>query len=331
MLACLRTGRDIYLPSKFWDDLNRKNLEQLQTQGLENLKRTVAQNYFTWVVGIRSDQFRFLARQMQIQDWGAVLTSIPKNSADTGLGWFKHFQLCVFTRMLWLFALRSDVLGLLNSIDEPAFGNPFPIRLGDRLISQDLANSVLELYSMNESRSWNADNTETVCELGAGYGRTAYAFMKARPGCKYIIVDIPPALYVSQRYLTEVLPDKRIAPFCSNLDEVQLRDMIAESDLIFLLPHQAEMLTDKSIDLFINISSLHEMTMDQVSAYFGLIDRKTRGRLYLKQWKRFFNAKDNLTISESDYPYPERWRLRFSRTTPAQPSFFEAVYDIENK
>ena len=38
------------LPSKYWVELNKKNLEQLQKSGLENFKRTLALNYFTFLV-----------------------------------------------------------------------------------------------------------------------------------------------------------------------------------------------------------------------------------------------------------------------------------------
>ena len=38
------------LPSRYWEELNSKNLEQLADSGFENFKRTVARNYFTWIV-----------------------------------------------------------------------------------------------------------------------------------------------------------------------------------------------------------------------------------------------------------------------------------------
>ena len=35
------------LPSKYWEELNRKNLQQLADSKYENFKRTLARNYFT--------------------------------------------------------------------------------------------------------------------------------------------------------------------------------------------------------------------------------------------------------------------------------------------
>ena len=57
-------------------------------------------------------------------------------------------------------------------------------------------------------------------------------------------------------------------------------------------------------------------------------DRTLSGRLYLKQWKRWHNPADNVVLSEGSYPYRPSWKKLYSRTTLAQPSFFEAVYEV---
>ena len=44
MYSCLEQGEDIYLPSRFWQTLNEKNLGQLRELGFENFKQTLAQN-----------------------------------------------------------------------------------------------------------------------------------------------------------------------------------------------------------------------------------------------------------------------------------------------
>ena len=46
--------------SQFWLDLNKRNIEQLKEYGYENFKRTVALNYFTWIIGFGDEQFSFL-------------------------------------------------------------------------------------------------------------------------------------------------------------------------------------------------------------------------------------------------------------------------------
>jgi putative sugar O-methyltransferase len=328
MFDCMLQGNEVYLPSKFWQQLNEKNIIQLESTGLQNIKRTVAQNYFTWVVGLRNDQFRYLAMRTGFGGWGEILRQLPAYDPSTGVSRARFYELCIFTRMLWRLAVSYDTHRLLERIQEPQFGNPFPIFFRGRLISQDLANSVLELYSILDAVPLVFADRPTVCELGAGYGRNAYLFLEAFKQSKYVIVDIPPALYVSQEYLARVLPDRKILRFSCFLDMAQMREQLEWADVAFLLPHQAELLAEKSVDLFINISSLHEMTRPQIDTYFGLIDRLTRGYFYMKQWKSFTNPRDGITIRERDYPYPQRWKCLLSRTARAQPAFFESVYAV---
>jgi len=95
-------------------------------------------------------------------------------------------------------------------------------------------------------------NPKTIIELGAGYGRTAYVFLKANPDIRYTICDIEPALSIAKRYLISQFPD---------------------ADITFLSPNNLRHLPKKSADLFITISSLQEMPMEQIKYYYKQIDR----------------------------------------------------------
>ena len=75
-----------------------------------------------------------------------------------------------------------------------------------------------------------------------------------------------------------------------------------EAAIIFLTPNQLELLPDKSIDLFVNISSFHEMRMDQIKYYFGEIDRLTRRYFYFKQWKKLKFLSKTKRFRKPDLP-----------------------------
>jgi hypothetical protein len=142
-------------------------------------------------------------------------------------------------------------------------------------------------------------------------------------------VDIPPALFVAQRYLSSLFPNRKIFEFrpFGVLDDV--KEELQQSELVFLLPHQAEMLPAGCIDLFVNISSLHEMKREQIESYFQMIDRLVSGYFYTKQWRVSGNRFDALTIRETEYPVPRRWQPIFHRTPAIHRGFFEAMYQIE--
>jgi len=328
MFDCLSAGEAAYLPSKFWEKLNKINLGQLTDEGISNFKRTIAQNYFTWVVGIQDPQFQYLIRTMKITDWPRLLKGVFTADSSSSIPRMRQVELTLFTRMLWTLAERTDPLGLMAGMEEPALGNPFKICLRGKLISQDLANSLLEFYSIREVFSPSPKERFTIAELGAGYGRTAHVFLNAFPRCRYIIVDIPPALYVAQYYLTRIFPDRKAFRFRPFREIEEVKNEMDASDIVFLLPHQAEMLEKNTIRLFINISSLHEMTRDQLALYLILIDRLTDGYFYTKQWKVSINPEDGISIRHEDYPIPEVWDRLYLRTPKVQVSFFEAMYRV---
>ena len=235
----------------------------------------------------------------------------------------------MLTNLLWRYVEKNDTEGNLNRLVEPLEGNPLQVTWSGRLISQDLANSLLEYETIMHP---DVDKTKiaTVLELGPGYGRTAYVFLELHPNCRYVLVDIRPALYVAQRYLSDVFKDRKIFGFQTFDDFEAVRDDFDKADIIFLTPNQLELLPDQAIDLFINISSSHEMRMDQIQYYFKQIARLTRHYFYFKQWKETTVPLEEDTITEADYPIPDDWTLINRQQCKVQAKFFEAVYRLQD-
>src|SRR3984885_9256555 len=68
MFASVESGDVRARPSKYWVELNKMNLAQLQEHGYENFKRTIALNYFTFVRILPWDaQFRFLLSRLPLR------------------------------------------------------------------------------------------------------------------------------------------------------------------------------------------------------------------------------------------------------------------------
>lgn len=315
------------LPSKYWEELNRKNLQQLAESRYENFKRTVARNYFTWIVNPLNKQIRFLMKEAGT--WQSISYFMKALFAPRHEHFKKRHTVYynVLTNLLWEYVEKHDDENLLGKLVEPAEGNPLDVRQNGRLISQDLANSVLE-YKAILQPELDRQDIRTILELGPGYGRTAYVFLALQPGCRYILVDIPPALYVAQRYLTAVFPDRHVFPFRPIGSFEDVADEFNHSSIIFLTPNQLALLPDNATDLFINISSLHEMRMDQIRYYFTEIERLTRRYFYFKQWKETTVPFENENVREADYPVGEHWQLINRQQCEVQHKFFEALYEL---
>ena len=329
MFASVESGDVRARPSKYWVELNKMNLAQLQEHGYENFKRTIALNYFTFVRILPWDaQFRFLLSRLPLRTFVRCLKDALFAGKHEYFSSFNGIQSILYnflTLASWEFTRHAVSDSNLLALREPADGNPAAIH--DRsgaLISQDLASSILETSSMGARLA----SGSVVLEIGAGYGRDAYALLSTQPGIKYIIVDIPPALWVAETYLRRQFPNRRIFRYreFGNFEEVESE--FRDSDISFFLSTQIAKLPDGLADLAINISSLHEMRPEQISFYFSQFDRllKNDGVFYFKQWKRGAVLFENMIIRQEDYPIPSSWLCELSREAPLQTRFFEARY-----
>lgn len=315
------------LPSRYWVELNRKNLDQLQTSGYENFKRTIALNYFTWMVGPEDAQFRFLRGRLPAVtvalDAARALLGRRHDLFDRKQSWNYNF----LTQLLWSYAQTQDKERILDRLDEPLEGNPPRVYRRGKLISQDLANSALEYQAIMDA-GIERHNIRTVMELGAGYGRTAFTFLTLHPDIRYLVVDIPPALFVAERYLSSQFKDRRIFRYREFIDYSAVREEVERAEIAFFLPNQLPLLPTRMADLFINISSLHEMRQEQIEYYFEQIQRLTRRYFYFKQWKVSNIPYENIVIREEDYPIPAEWSAVYRRECAVQTYFFEALFRV---
>jgi putative sugar O-methyltransferase len=231
------------------------------------------------------------------------------------------------TYMLWEFVEKNGGKDILDSLEEPMEGNPPSINLNGKSISQDLANSVLEFQSISAAVN-DIGTMDTIMELGAGYGRTAFVFLNVFDKIKYIIVDIPPALYISERYLTSQFPDHKIFRFRHFENFSDVSDEFNNAQIIFLMPHQLNFLPDRTADMFLAIDCLHEMRPEQIAHYFRMFERHATS-LYLKCWKSTKIPYDNITVTEKDYPVPSYWKEIFWRDCKVQTAYFEALFVLD--
>jgi putative sugar O-methyltransferase len=329
-------GPAVLRPSEFWVHHNARNLEQISREGFGAFKRTVNTNYFQWEPGTPRGEDpharvsrHVLARWLRRPDPRVLRARLaePERSLHRGRAARWH-AVCVAA--LWELARRRDCLGLLDRLEEPETGEPPAVLHRGRRISEDLANSVLELATIVEAGG-PPPGSSLVIELGAGYGRFAWLMASAFDDVRYVVCDIPPALAISQRYLTELFPDVPVFGFRPFDEPAAVAEELAEARLAFLLPHQLANLPPLGADLFVNVSSLHEMRLDQIAEWFRIIDRHTRGRFYTKQWLRSVNVWDDLVVERGDYPVSAHWEVLLERPVEATPGFFEAVYRVASQ
>ena len=91
-------------------------------------------------------------------------------------------------------------------------GNPIWIPIEGINVSQDLPNTIFEINTFAKHLTFT-EKEFNVIELGAGHGRVGQLMLQKYNNMKYTIVDIPPALFISQWYRTNSLKGKNVFKF----------------------------------------------------------------------------------------------------------------------
>lgn len=313
----------------FWVDFNNLRIKELLSFGYDKFKQTVANTYCMWLEESESpESIKPIKHQLNF-----LLSNLSKKEIANakkfahGLPVFpyrtKDFNL--ITLLLWQYVKNQGLGEELARLEEPQEGSPpGAINFEGRLISQDIANSLLELDTIRQHTKQNP--IKTILEIGAGYGRNAYVWLCLGGVKKYVIVDIPPALYISQRYLSNQFPKKRVFRYRNFKSFDEIENEYRQADLIFLMPWQFEMLPAHCVDLIYAIDSLNEMNIDIIKHYCKIFDNLGKKYFYMKTWKVW--ESENQKINRNDYPIPAEWKCLLNRECRVQTDYFEALYKL---
>ncbi len=311
--------------SSAWELLSQKHFDELLRNGYRDFKRTIGCNYFNFLVQNGDPQMAFLEAALSPAVCFGLRTAAQSMPNDPNLQLPDQVTYRYFVLLLWTYAQSLDAAGYLDRLDEPQEGSPITVEVNGRRISSDLVNSVLEYYSIGEAMDFS--KCRRVLEIGGGYGRSAWSILQLNPHIQYTLVDVPPALYLAQRYLSSVL-EREIFRVRHFEDFADVESEMEGCSVVFLLPHQLCLLPNRRFDLTLNISSFGEMQPQMIAQYFDEIHRLTRGVFYSKQWKISKNPFDGIDVSEEDYPVKGSWQPLYQREARVQTEFFEAAYRI---
>ena len=305
--------------SKYWNFLCKKHIELLNEYGIENFKQTIERFHYWGEANIDSvlikplldDQVTVDVKVGEIYryyEFCSKLDSIQHNLANI---------------ILLNYIVNNGYGNYLEILEEPTFGNPIYIEYNQRRVSFSLLNSIIEIDVL--IKNLDLKQKTRFMEIGAGSGRTASALLSMLPDSKYIIVDIPPALFISQESLTRNFTDKKIFKFREIADHEEIREEFNAADIIFLSPEQMKFIPDKYVDIAIAIDCLHEMTTEDVEKYFENFNR-IADYFYFKcqivQWAK----TSNILYTIDSYPIKSHWTKLLHEKCFIPNDYFHAIY-----
>ena len=148
-----------------------------------------------------------------------------------------------------------------------------------------------------------------VLEIGGGFGSLARIIIKNK-NTKYFLIDLPEANLLSNYYLKNYFPEKKI------FDYLDFKNLDIEKEInnfdIFILPPNTINSKKLSFDFIINTRSFMEMNMYIIQEYFDLIQNKIVEGGFFLNVNRYFKSTVGEDIYLHKYPYDEKWDVVIS-------------------
>ncbi len=315
--------------SGWWKYNNIKDIKSLSKIGIDNYGE-IFFHYYTWY-GWTDEEINELLISLQDKKYYHNIDIYKKHKS---LSNNKSFLLNILLYTLYNLLVETKEFKYLNNLSDETFcknSHPF-IKIDNNYISHDKVNSLLELSEINKLNF--ISNNSKILEIGAGSGRIADTILSIYPKIKYVICDIPLAIYVSFYRLKKRFNDSKKIFLAININnEEDLKKIISENDIVFIFPHQLKYLERKSIDLTISISAFHEMEKKVIKFYMDQINRISY-KLYFTVWKKTlipFSLKGTILYANKEsYHINDKWTEVSNKKSYFPNTIIQKAYLINN-
>ena len=324
------SSESLKFSSKFWNKINISNLSQINHLGIEKFHTTLSRNYFAWSF-IDDDFINGLYDFCKENEIESIDTKVlMKQHESFTITQSINYNLISF--LLYQYLKKNGYLNDLKILEENNFmiENAPILKIDNLKLTQDKLHSLIEY---NEIKKITADQNLNYLEVGAGSGRTTETIIRLNKRInKYVIADLPPALYVNYLRIKNTFKNLNVK-MCENVNsKSDLQKLIEENDILFIFPHQIKYFNDSFFDIAIAIDCLHEMEKKVIKEYMDLFNLKAK-YLYYKVWEEsyvpycfnhYLNAR-----SKQDYFIKSNWKQIFNKKCICPSNYVELAYKIK--
>jgi len=326
------SSESLKFSSKYWNKINISNLNQINNLGIEKFHTTLSNTYFAWNAiddNFINGLFDFF-KESEIDSLNTkILLKKHENFTIT-----QSLDYNLITFLLYQYLKKNNYLDDLKILESNNFMfESAPILNIDSLkLTQDKLHSLIEYIEIK--KIINDQNLKlNYLEVGAGSGRTTETIIKLDKRVnKYVIADLPPALYVNYLRIKNTFKNLNVK-MCENVNSNKdLQKLINENDVLFIFPHQIKYFSDNFFDISLAIDCLHEMEKKVINKYMDLFNLKSK-YLYYKVWEESyvpycFNHYLNAS-SKKDYFIKSNWKQVFNKRCICPSNYIEIAYKIK--
>ena len=192
----------------------------------------------------------------------------------------KYFFALIREKQEILYEYVLDLDKDLLEISDSTFGDPIGFYKNEKFYTSLFLNNLIKINRIKRNTDFNS--IENIVELGAGTGLLASCFLKLKKNVKYLIVDIPPTLFISEYYL------KNLGFKVFGYEELKknnygnLNEVFKDFQVCCLPTWRLDFIKDSKFDLFLNIASFQEMEKEQSLNYIKFFSERIKRYIYLE-------------------------------------------------
>ena len=314
--------------SNYWNYLNIKNFKQIINHGgIKNIPKNYYYFDFSETYGIKQSCEKIKNDLINFK------FNLFKKHEYLNYGESIHYNTVI--ALLYLNLKKKRIFEKLKDLSDKGylgFNDPF-LEIDNVNLTTDKINALFDYEKID--KFVKLQNIKSILEIGAGSGRTSQAIMTFNQNLRYIISDIPPAIFISYTRLKKTFPDKKIKFLFNYKNEKSLMDEINNNDISFIFPHQMKDIQNKSIDLTLAIDCIHEMDKKTIKNYFHQIN-KFSNLFYFSVWKKtivpysgiFTKTSNQLDYYSNDYPIPDNWKKTFEEDLIFPSNYISAGFEL---
>ena len=314
-----------------WHYVNIILYKQLMETGTNVQRTNIAVNYFSFV-NFDNTLIENASKNVENIKINYEINLFKKHHL---LDYRQSYNYNILLILLYENLRKLDEFKLLKSLNNETFfgfNDPF-LEVEGVKITQDKINSLLEYNSIKNISCFSKTNN-IVLELGSGSGRIAEIILNFNEKFKYIICDIPLAIFISYSRIKKIFPKKKISQCFDIKNKTDMMNKLLNNDILFIFPHQIQFFEKKTFDIFMAIGCLCEMDKKTIKRYMNYVDAHSK-YLYFDAWDNtkvpFSIIKNKLSAhSASDYSINKNWKKIFIRNAIFPSNFVQLCYEVEN-
>ena len=314
--------------SKFWRRLAINHLKVISLKSFKNSQDDLSKEYFTFTNFNES----IVKNACQL---------IEKNTVDLKINIFKKQKNYSYEEsinhnvVLYLLYENIKNRSVFKKFEKVLlrkknfFQDKPTLNINNEEISQDDLNSLFEYEKINQILEKVENKKKNFLEIGSGSGRTTQTILAIRDNIKYVVADIPPAINFSFNNIKNLFPEKKISLAFEASNQKELIEIFEKNDVIYIFPHQIEMLPKKLFDISIAIDCLHEMEENIVKKYITNFESVSNS-FYFKVWEyaglpnSFY--KTYSIHNKKDYFIKEKWKEIFKERCIFPSNYYQSGY-----